>query len=85
MGAQRFVVRVLVEDGAGELRVLDEGVVRSRGQHVREGQAVCGLGCAEVHQVREARFEDGPVGADEPAAEVLEEGGAGGRRRTERA
>ncbi len=40
---------------------------------------------AEVHEVGHRRVEDRPFGPDEPAAEVLEEQGAGGRQTPERA
>ncbi len=64
----------------GELRVLDQRRVRVHGQDVAERQPPGGPRGAEVHQLRHGRVEHGPLGPDEPAREVLEEGGAGGRQ-----
>ncbi len=77
---QRAVVRLGRQGRRAELRVLDQRGVPTGRQHIAERQAPPRLRGAEVHQVDHLGVEDRPVGADEPAPEVLEQPGAGGRQ-----
>lgn len=84
VAAQRLLVGVSWEDGAGELGVLHECPVAVGGQQVAEGESLRGLRHPEVHEQRRAGVERRAVGAHEPAAEVLQQGGAGRREAGER-